>query len=138
MYLIYTFFIPLFLQTLMSVHWGFPVVPRCVRIPSGVISVPVIRGTHPVKVMASVTVSVQTTIQSSVVHRNYYSAISWTPHINIFHSYRLYFPDIDECSTNVSRCDGNCTDTVGSYYCTCSPGFQLGTDRFSCLGDKNN
>ena len=37
----------------------------------------------------------------------------------------LFFLDIDECSASPSVCDINakCSNTRGSYYCTCKPGF---------------
>ena len=34
--------------------------------------------------------------------------------------------DIDECTVGTDKCDQNadCKDTVGSYTCTCKPGFE--------------
>ena len=42
--------------------------------------------------------------------------------------------DIDECSTGVSKCDANayCTNTVGSYKCTCKAGYE--GNGFKCTG----
>ena len=44
----------------------------------------------------------------------------------------LLSPDIDECATGNDSCDsnGNCTDTDGSYECSCKPGFT--GDGFNC------
>ncbi|KAH9523898.1 hypothetical protein Btru_047351 [Bulinus truncatus] len=40
--------------------------------------------------------------------------------------------DIDECN-NTKICDGSCTNTEGSYICTCPAGYRLDlTDRKSC------
>ena len=38
----------------------------------------------------------------------------------------VYPIDIDECARSIDNCDDNaaCTDTVGSYYCTCSNGYE--------------
>ena len=43
-------------------------------------------------------------------------------------------PDIDECAdSNINNCsdNANCTDTVGSYECTCLEGYT--GDGFMCL-----
>ena len=49
---------------------------------------------------------------------------TWT-----FHS------DIDECSEGTSGCDHNCTNTDGSYYCTCMDGYILESDNHTCTGN---
>ena len=40
--------------------------------------------------------------------------------------------DIDECTTGLNNCDGNatCTNTNGSYFCTCFEGYT--GDGYSC------
>ena len=40
--------------------------------------------------------------------------------------------DIDECTTGLNNCDGNatCTNTSGSYFCTCFEGYT--GDGFDC------
>ena len=45
-----------------------------------------------------------------------------------------YILDMDECKFNISDCDvnANCTNTFGSYKCTCKLGY-IGDGR-SCLG----
>ncbi len=41
--------------------------------------------------------------------------------------------DVDECSTfRLNRCAHNCTNTLGSYMCSCLPGYRL-TNRTECL-----
>ncbi|XP_041472517.1 uncharacterized protein LOC121421785 [Lytechinus variegatus] len=41
--------------------------------------------------------------------------------------------DINECELSTDVCsNGNCTNTDGSYFCTCSEGFQLGNGNASC------
>ena len=49
----------------------------------------------------------------------------------------LFFLDIDECSASPSVCDinANCSNTRGSYYCTCKPGFT--GDGKNCQGRGN-
>jgi len=43
--------------------------------------------------------------------------------------------DIDECEKfSKGGCDHVCTNTNGSYYCSCHDGYVLGNDTFSCIG----
>ena len=42
--------------------------------------------------------------------------------------------DIDECRTNKGNCSQLCTNTVGSYACSCLPGYLLGVNNKSCNG----
>ena len=46
----------------------------------------------------------------------------------------FYSQDIDECRRNLDNCHENavCTNTEGSYTCTCNRGFT--GDGFSCTG----
>ena len=43
--------------------------------------------------------------------------------------------DINECSTSNGGCAGTCTNTVGSYYCTCPSGCTLGSNNHVCNGE---
>ena len=47
----------------------------------------------------------------------------------IFHS------DINECIQGLDGCEHNCTNTNGSYYCTCINGYELETDNHTCIGN---
>ena len=49
--------------------------------------------------------------------------------INNFH-----ITDLNECHFNNGNCAHHCTNTDGSYYCTCNAGYQLSTDKHSCVG----
>ena len=54
----------------------------------------------------------------------------------LLHSYvRIYknYTDIDECSDNNGGCQHNCTNTEGSYYCTCFNGYDL-VNSIDCIG----
>ncbi len=44
----------------------------------------------------------------------------------------MFFVDIDECSTNKGGCQHTCTNTSGSYVCTCHTGYQLAVDKHKC------
>ena len=46
----------------------------------------------------------------------------------------LFHSDIDECEQGSDGCDHNCTNTVGSYYCTCMDGYELESDNHTCTG----
>ena len=47
----------------------------------------------------------------------------------------MFHSDIDECVEGTDRCDHNCTNTDGSYYCTCMDGYELESDNHTCTGD---
>ena len=54
--------------------------------------------------------------------------------------HKVHFPinhftkDINECATDNGGCEQNCNNTVGSYYCTCDIGYELGNDYHECPG----
>ena len=44
-------------------------------------------------------------------------------------------PDINECSTNNGGCSDSCTNTLGSYSCSCTvTGYTLSDDKHNCTG----
>ena len=42
--------------------------------------------------------------------------------------------DIDECGEGIVDCDHNCTNTNGSYACSCNSGYELDSDNLTCSG----
>ena len=42
--------------------------------------------------------------------------------------------EINECDLGTDACDQVCTNTVGSYNCSCNDGFTLDEDGFACVG----
>ena len=42
--------------------------------------------------------------------------------------------DNNECLTNRGGCSQICNNTVGSYFCDCSEGYVLDTDKHNCSG----
>ena len=42
--------------------------------------------------------------------------------------------DIDECATLNGNCSYICTNTNGSYQCSCRSGYKLDIDTISCIG----
>ena len=45
--------------------------------------------------------------------------------------------DVDECKGS-HLCTDQCINALGSYYCSCSDGFELGEDGQTCFGIYNN
>ena len=43
--------------------------------------------------------------------------------------------DIDECLLDIDGCDQGCNNTLGSFLCTCSEGYILNENGFSCEGE---
>ena len=46
-------------------------------------------------------------------------------------------PDINECELNNGGCDHNCTNQIGSFLCSCDPGYVLDGDGLACNGESN-
>lgn len=56
-------------------------------------------------------------------------------HVMFYIQLFLFFffpPDIDEC--RYGYCQQLCANTLGSYSCSCNPGFLLNSDRRTCQG----
>ena len=47
----------------------------------------------------------------------------------------IVITDIDECKQGNGGCEHTCTNTIGSYYCTCKTGYQLSKGKH-CSGNK--
>ena len=45
--------------------------------------------------------------------------------------------DIDECSDSAGGCQHKCTNTIGSYYCSCDAGYSLDDNGHSCSCKKH-
>ncbi len=44
------------------------------------------------------------------------------------------YTDIDECANSNGGCNQNCTNTIGSFYCSCGEGYRLGNLGLNCNG----
>ena len=42
--------------------------------------------------------------------------------------------DIDECAEGIDSCDQTCTNTLGSYLCSCGSGYRLASNGRTCNG----
>ena len=49
-------------------------------------------------------------------------------------SFTIFFVDTDECARNISGCNQNCTNTIGSYFCSCYPGYEIQNNNKTCIG----
>ena len=45
--------------------------------------------------------------------------------------------DVNECLSNNGGCAQICTNTVGSFTCSCNTGYSLGADTRSCVGKRS-
>ena len=43
-------------------------------------------------------------------------------------------PDTNECLSGIDLCDHDCSNTDGSYTCSCRAGYELVNDGFTCNG----
>ena len=43
--------------------------------------------------------------------------------------------DIDECALGISGCNQICTNTNGSYTCSCYLGYQISSNNRTCSGE---
>ena len=56
---------------------------------------------------------------------------AYNSHLTYYISHLL---DINECANNNGSCQHNCSNTDGSFLCSCRNGYVLGTDQLSCIG----
>ena len=50
--------------------------------------------------------------------------------------YSQFLVDINECDVSNGGCSHNCTNTEGSFECSCRVGYTLDSDGKSCSGTK--
>ena len=55
-------------------------------------------------------------------------------HNSVHESTLTIVPDIDECGEDIDGCEDYCSNTNGSYVCSCDDGYSLGDDDHSCDG----
>ena len=46
----------------------------------------------------------------------------------------IYNKDVDDCQTNNGGCNQTCTNTAGSFECSCGTGYTLALDNLDCDG----
>ena len=46
----------------------------------------------------------------------------------------IVLSDVDECEIGTNNCDQICSNTDGSFTCSCEDGFRLSVDGHSCVG----
>ena len=55
---------------------------------------------------------------------------------NIYNTFFFYFKDVNECTKLISGCNQECTNTNGSYKCSCYSGYRLRVDQKICEGER--
>ena len=60
--------------------------------------------------------------------------IFWTAYYEKIYN---QFLDVNECINNNGGCSQNCTNTNGSFFCSCDKGYQLKSDGSTCEGISN-
>ena len=72
----------------------------------------------------------------NMLHYLSYYTNKTTFFMKIYCNTLFYISDTDECSLNTDKCVNNshCTNTPGSYNCTCNSGFQ-GNGTKNCTGE---
>lgn len=64
--------------------------------------------------------------------------VLWCHELKVLRCNCVFVSDIDECSTIPGVCDGGeCTNTAGSYVCTCPRGYISSTDGSRCVGESH-
>ena len=53
-----------------------------------------------------------------------------------FSTLSTIFVDINECAGDIDDCDQICTNTNGSFQCSCNSGYNLSSDERSCLEER--
>ena len=48
----------------------------------------------------------------------------------------MVITDVDECSEDTDGCSQTCSNTYGSFMCSCGSGFTLANDNLGCNGTK--
>lgn len=69
------------------------------------------------------------------LHTDGTSCESMLSHTNLIVVSEVYdYADVDECAEDTDGCAQLCTDTDGSYFCSCEAGFDLTEDQHGCTG----
>ena len=66
-----------------------------------------------------------------------FGKISQSVHFANYIGTVFFLIDINECDEDTDGCAQNCTNTNGSYACSCDTGYHLGNDGYSCYGTSN-
>ena len=69
------------------------------------------------------------------------SFMSFNPYYNYYSinlTIDLFLTDIDECIAGTDNCGSTCSNTIGSYVCSCLTGYRLQSDGSTCRGNNSN
>lgn len=60
--------------------------------------------------------------------------------LQVYDTQHNLFKDINECNDGINRCEHSCSNTIGSYNCSCLPGYMLNASTSypqTCDGTAN-
>ena len=70
-------------------------------------------------------------------HKNTYIRIDQITLTQTYaHATTIHYTDVDECTAGQHTCSHICSNTEGSYNCSCPIGFQLDDDNRTCTGEN--
>ena len=70
-------------------------------------------------------------VRKTCINSNLYTCIVT---IFVWLFYASHHTDLDECALGISECNQICTNSIGSYVCSCHPGYRVSIDNKICLG----
>ena len=50
-------------------------------------------------------------------------------------SKQTIFADVNECNSTNGGCNHVCTNTIGTFLCSCNSGYELDADQRTCVGE---
>ena len=65
----------------------------------------------------------------------YHAEVIWLTVYSTLNNF-IATSDEDECTGGVNPCDQQCSNTIGSYTCSCNSSTTLNPDGFRCDGTK--
>ena len=78
--------------------------------------------------------SLHSSLPSSLFLASLPLSLPFCVHLQCSKHYSFLSSDINECVLGTNNCNQNCHNTIGSYYCSCDPGYHLLSHPHICSG----